>query len=129
MNLRPVMILLMALCAVTSTVSAASLGRLFTTPGERARLDRALDAKTTGRAVRPSRFTFNGYMAGSDGRHAEWINGHRRKAGVRLRDDGRVLLRGLRWLPLKPGQTLEADTGRVFEAFDRSHPSSDPGRS
>jgi hypothetical protein len=69
-----------ALCLAASLAGAADLGTLFTTPEERARLDRirrgdppAGDATVTEAPTRAPVVT--GYVKRSDGRSTVWIDG------------------------------------------------------
>lgn len=69
-----------AACLVAATAGAAELGTLFTTPEERARLDRirrgdppvSEATSPTGRSGAP---VVTGYVKRSDGRNTVWIDG------------------------------------------------------
>ena len=69
-----------AACVVATTAGAAELGTLFTTPDERARLDRlrrgdpiaSESSPTSGRTGAP---VVTGYVKRSDGRNTVWIDG------------------------------------------------------
>ena len=70
-----------AACIVAATAGAAELGTLFTTPDERARLDRlrrgepiAGEASPTG-GGRTGTPVVTGYVKRSDGRNTVWIDG------------------------------------------------------
>lgn len=107
-----------------------NLGRLFTTPEQRERIDEARfgehapvsspDAVMTQYTEREL-WVFNGVLVGGDGHHEVWINGRRKEKGVTLRLDGAVLLE----LPasgmpvrLKPGQAVDPLTGQVMEPWE-----------
>jgi len=69
-----------AACLLAATAGAAELGTLFTTPDERARLDRqrrgdpvqSEASPATGRRGAP---VVTGYVKRSDGRNTVWIDG------------------------------------------------------
>ena len=69
-----------SLVLLACAAHAAELGTLFTTPEERARLDRLRkgepDTAGTGAAVEPQREpVITGYVKRSDGRNTVWIDG------------------------------------------------------
>ena len=72
-------LLLAALCLAAAAASAADLGTLFTTPDERARLDRIRRGDpppsegTVPASARAAVVT--GYVKRSDGRNTVWIDG------------------------------------------------------
>lgn len=123
------------------------LGRLFTTPAERADLDRDRrqprrdDAASTPPDAagdvppNPASFTVNGLVSRGDGRRLVWINGA-------MTENGGVTPEGVRVLPdwtatgavplllpgrpapvvLKPGQTFDGNSGARREAFIAATP-------
>ncbi len=131
MRLRPLATLLLVL-GVGNPAAADDLGRLFTTPTERARIDAvrkggappATDTETSARAAAGDHLVVNGSVIGSDGKRLIWLNGIRAGHGdhVRLQRDGRVRVHwrnGVR--VLKPGQVLDRASGEVFEGYARPH--------
>jgi hypothetical protein len=70
---------LAALCLAASAAGAADLGTLFTTPEERARLDRIRrgdsPAAEAGAPVGNRAPVVTGYVKRSDGRNTVWIDG------------------------------------------------------
>jgi len=103
------------------------LGRLFTTPEQRGRIE----ARRQGRAPVETpvavvdRLRVDGIMLSSDGRRRVWINGAEVMpdapgSEVSLFRDGRVRLeldaKGTR-RDLKPGQVLDRITGEVHEGY------------
>lgn len=138
--------------------SPAGLERLFTTAGERERLDRMRregmgsgQRENAGVAASPvPRVKIDGVVMGSDGRRAVWANGRLRPAEdivdgagtrIRLAGDGRVAVKpAARRRPalLKAGQVLDLGSGRIHEAYetgaggkessDAARPPFSPGR-
>ena len=123
---------LLAYCLSIEAHAWDNLGRLFTTPEQRERIDavrfgqQASDTqpdRVVGQEVDRELWVFNGVLMGEDGHREVWINGHRRDRGVSLRLDGSVLLE----LPasgtsvrLKPGQAVDPLTGQVMEPWEMS---------
>lgn len=133
-----VMLVWVCLVIFSQHAAAADLERLFTTPGERARLD-ALRREGMPRAasVNPSAgqapvqaekpaptIVLNGVLRRGDGDQVIWINGERADAGreqqgVRVRGadrDNRVTLDILeqeRRVRMRPGQVWEPRSGRI----------------
>jgi hypothetical protein len=128
MSLR-LLAILACLLGGAGSAAADDLGRLFTTPAERARIDavragHAPDAAPeTIVSSAADRLIVNGTLTGSDGRRAVWVNGTRVTPGGRdaaLLGDGRVRLGwrdGTR--ALKPGQGLDLSSGEIFEGYAR----------
>jgi len=90
---RPSRLALAAACLAAAAAGAADLGTLFTTPEERARLDRLRrgDASAGEVASTPSRANapvVTGYVKRSDGRNTVWIDGE----PVSVGRDGAALL-------------------------------------
>ncbi|MET3105471.1 5-hydroxyisourate hydrolase-like protein (transthyretin family) [Oxalobacteraceae bacterium GrIS 1.18] len=67
MTRKIIMMLIVACCCNLASAGETSLGRLFTTPAERARIDQH---RTTGAEIA----TLNGYVTNSQGRTTTWIN-------------------------------------------------------
>lgn len=127
------LVLLGAALSAGAHTQADDLGRLFTTPGERSRID----ALRTGRiapvdadqpqTVIADRIILNGTLTGSDGKRLAWINGAAvdaaRDPNVTLLRDGEVRLRlrdGALARDLKPGQGVDTASGKVFENYQRA---------
>jgi hypothetical protein len=122
-------LLCLGLCA-GSPAWADDLGRLFTTPVDRARIDAvragrapAAEPDAPANAVTADRLIVNGTLTGSDGKRLVWVNGARVEEGRDpvLQKDGRIRLGwrdGTR--ALKPGQGLDLSSGEVFESYARS---------
>jgi hypothetical protein len=67
---------LLAACLFAASVGAAELGTLFTTPEERARLDRLRRGDPAPGSEAPvRRAQLTGYVKRSDGRSTVWIDG------------------------------------------------------
>lgn len=114
---------------------ADDLGRLFSTPMERARIDdlRAgrkpagggtVDAEPAG----VDQLVLNGTLTGSNGKRRVWVNGtpvdpDAPGGDLTLLYDGRARLQwrgGQVVRTLKPGQGVDKSTGKVFELYDRA---------
>lgn len=118
--------------------SPPGLERLFTTPAQRALLDRMRREGVAGgwgelsaaRSAGPRRVKIDGIIVGSDGRRVLWANGRAfppravlKEAGARLRLVGRdrVAVRPagrVRPTLVKPGQVLDLETDRVRETYE-----------
>lgn len=133
-----------ALVLVSFDAEAQRLGRLFSTPEERALLDElrrerkivAPDPQVT--EIVPDtptveQVTINGVVLRSGGVNSAWINGRQVDAGARTRegvrvdtspaDGGRVkitLPSGAETIDLKPGQKIDVDSGVVVEGYERA---------
>ncbi|MCW8875144.1 MAG: hypothetical protein OQK27_05255 [Gammaproteobacteria bacterium] len=114
-------------------VQADDLGRLFTTPADRARIDvvraggtAVIEAGEPVTTVNRDYMTLDGTLIGSDGKRLVWLNGTRVEPDgsdrpMRLMKDGQVRMDwrdGTR--TLKPGQMLDWSTGEVIERYTRS---------
>ena len=147
MRARTVLLLLLA--AVSgSAIAADPLGRLFSTPEERARLDAIRNDPDFGKpppveqvvevapapdspaAPRVPEVEVSGVVMRADGRNTAWINGHEVAAGepspegvrVYVRRDGDVrieLPEGDETVPLKPGQKIDVLSGAVADAWEQ----------
>lgn len=116
-----------------------AMGRLFFTPGQRARMDVArqqepgvnLRADQQESESPPAHVTLNGMVSSSDGKTTVWLNnrpesslppgrgitfqGKSRQVKIQARD-------GRASVPLKVGQSLDMASGRVEEAYRRAPP-------
>jgi len=118
----------------TSALPASELGRLFTTPDERMKIDAMRKGEAVAHSARGDatgttavdHLTLNGTLRSSNGRQRVWINGEGvsptgASAPATMLYDGRVRLQ---WqsdgtsATLKPGQTLDKVTGDVYEAYE-----------
>lgn len=130
-----------AALAPVSPCSADDLGRLFTTPEQRARLDAARRGEpaperrdVAGTAVgHAPQLKLNGTLLSSTGRRQVWVNGTaahgRPETGVRLLGSDRVQFelpgRDVRRV-LRPGQVLDVSSGRVSESYLADAPPAPP---
>lgn len=131
--MRTARYLLLLICTVTFDIALAdNLGRLFSTPIERARIDdiragrqpagETIDAETVDQLV------LNGMLTGSNGKRLAWINGatidpDAPDSDLTLLYDGRARLQwrgGEASRTLKPGQGVDKATGEVFELYERA---------
>lgn len=123
---------------------AQRLGRLFSTPDERALLDelrrerQIVDPDPQVVEVVPDvpsveQVTINGLVLRSGGPDSAWVNGRQVDGGARTRDGVRVdtsvtrggrvkiiLPSGAETIALKPGQKIDVESGVVIEAYERS---------
>ncbi|MDH3314667.1 MAG: hypothetical protein OER43_02720 [Gammaproteobacteria bacterium] len=134
-----------ALTSVPHAGEAQRLGRLFSTPEERALLD---ELRRDQRLVEPEpqsvvdmnpevpmleQVTIDGVVLRSSGANSAWINGQQVSGGARTRDgvrvdasaagDGQVkitLPSGADTIDLKPGQKIDVNSGVVLEAYERA---------
>lgn len=131
------------------TADAQTLGRLFTTPEERAELDEIRNDPDYGKqeatpiVVVPEQgstgptvehVTINGIVLRSSGQNYSWINGDNIRGGDATREGIRVETRklnsggtvrlvlpsGLDSVQLKPGQKIDVLTGSIFEPYEQS---------
>ena len=125
---------LVAACLFASdlaVVGAQDLGRLFSTPQERDRLDalRRSGEPASPEAPVSSRLTVNGLVMRELGPDSVWINGERvsrsgrTREGIRVRGEAgarvRVTLpRGAGTVRLKAGQKVDLATGTVRDAYE-----------
>lgn len=132
--------LLPALLAVSTVMADDGVGRLFSTPADRAELDRlrseleplktSLEADVSDSLLLPSQPLFlNGLIQRSDGRTTVWVNGERldQQGGVdeltlrsRADQNSRVKLRlhkEPRNIALKPGQAWDPVNQQVIERY------------
>ena len=113
--------------------------RLFTTPQERAKLDKALEPppritksikKSKPSGPQPPRYiTFNGLVKYSQGRSTVWINGHNdlNQPGFKVKLNDSTQSTVSIHLPntkqpilLKPGQTVDTLDGTIKDNFESS---------
>lgn len=137
-------IAIVALAALTAGAHAATFGKLFFTPSERAQLDQAraqkqrpaVKSEEAPAPAAPQVMTYSGVVRRSDGKSILWLN-HRpveeSEALSNLSVAGRVSPSGAvtvrvpqtgRTIALKPGQTIELASGTVAERS--SHAASAP---
>ncbi len=147
MNSKPKRLLVWLLLTTTCVAAEAqSLGRLFTTPAQRLALERQRTALFEEMAIQELRVPeqieveegapaelglvqLTGIVRRADGRHTVWLNNvpiDESELPVSVRLDyleGRAVLYfkvlGNEY-PLKPGQSLDAATGQVREAYEIS---------
>jgi hypothetical protein len=105
---RRALLLALALAAAGSA-SAQELGRLFFTPQERSALEARRKAGVPDKPAAPAAppapsVRFDGYVKRSDGRPTFWIDGE----AVPSAQDA---------AGLRPGQTLDRDTGEVRDVI------------
>jgi len=132
------------LMILPSIADAQRLGRLFSTPDERALLDelrrerQIVDpdpqvAEIVADTPSVEQVTINGLVLRSSGAHSAWVNGRQVDGGARTREGVRVdtsatrggrvkiiLPSGAETIDLKPGQKIDVDSGVVVEAYERS---------
>lgn len=137
---------LVAACmSVPHDADAQRLGRLFSTPEERALLD---ELRRDRRIIEPEpqsvvdiapeiptveQVTIDGVVLRSSGANSAWINGQPVSGGARTRDGVRVdasaagggqvkitLPSGADTIDLKPGQKIDVNSGVVLEAYERA---------
>lgn len=138
-----------AFLLLSQEAHAQRLGRLFSTPEERALLDElrrernivAPDPQAVVTAVPDvpavEQVTIDGVVLRSSGADSAWINGRQVSGGARTREGVRVdtstsrggrvkitLPSGADTIDLKPGQRIDVNSGVVVEAYERA---SDPG--
>lgn len=143
--MRYILILLMLLPGVV--MGADNLGRLFTTPAERASLDylrqtskvQAIDPEQIDKAetgpVMPSSISVQGYVKRSDGKKGTvWVNRipiqensgtDEVQVGKLQRDGNQVQLKltaNGKQLQLKAGQIYDLETGRIKEISAYAYP-------
>ena len=131
--MRTIRQLVLLICVLAfDTALADNLGRLFSTPIERARIDdvragkqptaEVVDAETVDQLM------LNGMLTGSNGKRLAWINGaavdpDAPSSDITLLYDGRARLQwrgGEASRTLKPGQVVDKATGEVFELYERA---------
>ena len=129
---------------VCQGAEVAPIGRLFSTPAERAELDRlrqhgepaklANDQSTAAVPVTPAepvreQFTLDGFVRRSSGKGTTWINQIPQNEGavsqnIRVRQQlskppaVSILLPSGKRLALKVGQTFDATTGEIIEVLE-----------
>jgi hypothetical protein len=127
-------LLLLGLVSFTQVALAEGLERLFTTAEERlelniARIERQ-NVGTDGEKLStgpPQHITFNGLVSRSDGAVTVWVNGSEEllRPGFSIKPEERkdiavpiVLSKARQEILLKPGETLNALDGKIFENYD-----------
>ncbi len=123
---------------------AQRLGRLFSTPDERALLDelrrerQIVDPDPQVTEIIPDspsveQVTIDGVVLRSSGADSAWVNGRQVDGGSRTREGVRVdtsatqggrvkitLPSGAETIDLKPGQKIDVDSGIVIEVYERA---------
>lgn len=121
-----------------------SLGRLFSTPAERANLDRLRLQNKLGEVVTetitapateipPQEFTHNGFVKRSNGMETTWINqqanlSQKNSPNIKVRQQlskaptVTVLLPSGKRQELKVGQSFDAVTGKIREVYEAAPP-------
>ncbi|MDP2784357.1 MAG: hypothetical protein Q8O38_07175 [Sulfurimicrobium sp.] len=125
-----------------------TMGRLFFTPEQRARMDVArqqersikFDLEQEDSAPPPANIILNGVITRSDGKTTVWINNKEQsgeKAGSGIAVPGRGKHAGQvsvftpdakRAVPLKVGQSMDMSSGQVEESYRRIPPALPPGK-
>jgi hypothetical protein len=143
------MLLLALLSAAPAPASAQAqaqnLGRLFSTPAERAILDRLREQNKLGEQpvvetspapvaeVPPQEFTHNGFVKRSNGLETTWINqqpsqDQKKSPNFKVRQQlskppaVSVLLPSGKRQELKVGQSFDATTGKIREVYEAAPP-------
>jgi len=113
-----------------------TMGRLFFTPGQRARMDVArqqersvrFDVEQQDDASPPTNVTLNGVVTRSDGKTTVWINNRiqtdaSQTATVGKRGEIRIITpEAGRSVPLQVGQSIDMSSGKVEERYRRPPP-------
>lgn len=109
-----------------------ALGRLFTTPQQRHRIDLFRKGKTVGIThdqTSPSDVKIQGMVIRSDGKNTVWVNGKStlessRVGGVNVRlnslnhkTDSVTVVVNKKTVRLKPGQVWSEDSGKVTDSY------------
>lgn len=115
---------------VSGVCQADSLGRLFTTPQQRASLDAETGIKYENRNQNKKEaahhIKFNGSVISSTGKKNFWVNGKKHrdnnpdKTRVYLTRSSQVRVQtpySSQSRVIKPGQVLDLDSGRITESF------------
>ena len=128
---RAAILLLLMIMQSTSVYAEAPLGRLFFTPQQRNALDLARQHSSnldTAHESEPDSITLNGVIKRSDGQHIVWINQRafsdrstvERVSVSRDKNSGRYTVQlpySDKRVQLKVGQSMEATSGKVDEAY------------
>lgn len=148
MNIRVLILITLTLAALPSASVAQSFGKVFSTPEQRTKLDRErenmlaalseedrialLDLPPTGESVpapEPRLFHMGGSVLRADGNHTVWVNGVAMRQeqlpnNVSLSFERGVGILRVRTIDnafsVRPGQTLNADTGAIREDYELS---------
>jgi hypothetical protein len=136
--MRKLIILLISLYAILPANSAAAyfdesaLGRLFTTPQQRHKIDVFRKGSSTGithERSSPTDVKVQGIMTRSDGKSTVWVNGKstldsNRVGGVNVKlnslnhkTDKVTVIINKNVVRLKPGQTWSEDSGKVTDSY------------
>jgi hypothetical protein len=135
------------LISFAQSTSAETLGRLFTTPAERARLEQLrhvppVEEKQAEKEQEPTalptepveipNITVQGYVTRSDGSNTAWVNGQNSLDGDLESQHIRVPTRGIqggrvsvqlpeggRSVRLRPGETFSPSASRVTDSYQK----------
>jgi hypothetical protein len=135
---RGSVLLAMALHSLqTAAMEQDQIGRLFTTPRERAALDQARqsNSKTVAEANSPveeklgDQITLDGFVRKNNGKTTVWVNqvpqtGHENAQGITIIQSGHspsaisMQLPSGKSIRLKAGQTFDTTNGKVMDVYD-----------
>ena len=130
----------LVLVFIFSASHADTLGRLFTTPQERAALDSKSGIKLANRGLDKNeasqQIKLNGTVISSTGKRNFWINGKKHENNnpdelhLYLTNSRQVqidTLNGSQSNIIKPGQVLNLNNGKIYESFtlDKTQPDKD----
>lgn len=136
--MRKLIISLVGLCCILPTSSFAayfeegSLGRLFTTPQQRHKIDAFRKGKSVGIThdqTSPADVKIQGMVIRSDGKNTVWVNGKStldssRVGGVDVKlnslnhkTDKVTVVINNKVVRLKPGQVWSEDSGKVTDSY------------
>lgn len=133
---RLLVIPLCALYVASVCADGSALGRLFTTPQQRAALDQMRHsgelrdaqplASESMTAPANEKITFNGMYIAPDGERHYWINGSEKKPQsinvIRLDSSGVVTVKhAMRdsLVQMRAGQSLQPDTGKIARYYEK----------
>lgn len=135
-------VMLLVVLSPAMAASADQLGRLFTTPAERAYLDKMRRqglpdaAQTTGEGVdllklEHAPVVFNGVVIRNGNQSEYWVNGKKVADNKIVKQTAPASTTiavkkpdSRRYVTLKPGQKLDNNSGRIIEAYQALPPSS-----
>lgn len=146
-NSAKLLAVFLALLPPLAMAAEQTMGRLFFTPEQRARMDVArqqersirIDAEQQENEPPAANITLNGVLTRSDGKTTVWINnkeqsGEQAGSGIAVRGSGGrgqvsvITPDAKRAVPLKVGQSIDMSSGLVEEAYHRVPLQSQPGR-
>lgn len=134
-----VLLIVACLSSVSATAIEQPIGRLFSTPRERAALDQARqsNSKTQFEPNTPAgeklgdQITLDGFVKKNNGKTTVWINqvpqhGQENPQGITILQSGRgshavsMQLPSGKSVNLRAGQTFDASNGKVMDVYDGS---------